>query len=79
MKNFEERLSRLEELGEKIRKPEISLEEALRSFEEGIKLAKTLEKDLEKAESRIEILMTGNEVKSDTNLKFELFEEEGWK
>jgi len=79
MKNFEERLSRLEELGEKIKKPEISLEEALRSFEEGIKLAKTLEKDLEKAESRIEILMNGNDVKSDNTPKFELFEEEDWR
>lgn len=64
MKNFEERLKRLEGLGEKIRKPEIPLDEALQAFEEGIKLAQTLEKDLEKVETRIEVLMNGPEVKA---------------
>ena len=48
MKSFEENLSRLEELTANIRKQDISLEDALASFEEGIKLAKTLEKDIEK-------------------------------
>ena len=61
MKNFEERLERLEELGEKIRKPDIPLDDALKAFEEGIKLARSLEKDLEKVESRIEVLMNGPE------------------
>lgn len=65
MKNFEERLERLEALGEKIRKPDIPLDEALKAFEEGIKLAQTLEKDLEKVETRIEVLMNGPEVKAD--------------
>ena len=57
IKSFEERLERLEFLGEQIRKTDIPLEKALAAFEEGIKLAKTLEKDLDKIESRIEILM----------------------
>ena len=57
MKNFEERLERLEKLGEQIRKTDIPLDQALAAFEEGIKLARALEKDLEKVESRIEILM----------------------
>jgi exodeoxyribonuclease VII small subunit len=57
MKNFEERLARLELLGEEIRKSDLPLDSALKAFEEGIKLARTLEKDLEKIESRIEILM----------------------
>ena len=43
MKSFEENLSRLEELTANIRKQDISLEDALANFEEGIKLAKTLE------------------------------------
>lgn len=73
MKNFEERLEQLESLGEKIRRPDISLDEALKSFEEGIKLARTLEKDLEKVESRIEILMTGPEVKTGTPPELGLF------
>jgi exodeoxyribonuclease VII small subunit len=63
MKNFEERLERLETLGEKIRKPEIPLDEALKAFEEGIKLARSLEKELEKVENRIEILTNSPDAK----------------
>jgi exodeoxyribonuclease VII small subunit len=63
MKNFEERLERLESLGERIRRPDIPLDDALKAFEEGIRLARTLEKDLEKIESRIEILMNAPEEK----------------
>ena len=64
-KTFEERLERLEELGEEIRKNDIPLDEAIKAFEEGIKLARTLEKDLEKIESRIEILMNGAEAEAE--------------
>ena len=58
---FEKRLERLEELGDEIRNSEIPLDDAIKAFEEGIKLARALEKDLEKIESRIEILMNGTE------------------
>ncbi|MFP4383092.1 MAG: exodeoxyribonuclease VII small subunit [Spirochaetia bacterium] len=57
MASFEERLSRLEELSEKIRDGNLGLEEAVSLFEEGIKLAKGLEKDLAKVERKIEILI----------------------
>lgn len=57
MKSFEENLSRLETLSTDIRRQDISLEDALKDFEEGIKLAKTLEKDIEKIEGKIQILM----------------------
>ena len=60
-KSFEERLERLEELGDEIRKNDIPLDDEIKAFEEGIKLARDLEKDLEKIESRIEILMSGAE------------------
>ena len=76
MKNFEERLERLEVLGERIRKPELPLEEALKAFEEGIKLARSLEKDLEKVESRIETLMNGPEAKGDEKPELGLFDTE---
>jgi exodeoxyribonuclease VII small subunit len=72
MKYFEERLERLETLGEKIRKPDLPLDDALKAFEEGIKLARSLEKDLEKVESRIEILMNGSEVKAENGESAEL-------
>ena len=75
MKNFEERLSRLETLGEQIRKTDIPLDEALAAFEEGIRLARALESDLEKIESRIEILMNSAEATEDESPDLELFEE----
>ena len=59
-RSFEERLERLEELGDEIRKTDIPLDDAIKAFEEGIKLARALEKDLEKIESRIEILMNAD-------------------
>jgi len=74
MKNFEERLERLETLGEQIRKSDIPLEEALKAFEEGIKLARTLEADLEKIENRIEILMNADNAQGEESPELELFE-----
>ncbi|MBP7095561.1 MAG: exodeoxyribonuclease VII small subunit [Spirochaetia bacterium] len=58
MKNFEERLERLEELAETIKSPSLALEDALSVFEEGIKLAKGLEKELARIEAKVEILTT---------------------
>ncbi len=57
MKNFEKNLERLEELTEKIKSKDISLEEALSSFEEGIQLAKGMEKEIDRIEGKIQILM----------------------
>ncbi|MCL1812441.1 MAG: exodeoxyribonuclease VII small subunit [Treponema sp.] len=73
MKNFEERLEKLENLGETIRKTDISLEDSLKAFEEGIKLARSLEKDLEKIESRIEILLNSPDAKSQESPELDLF------
>jgi exodeoxyribonuclease VII small subunit len=53
---FEIRLERLEELAEKLREGSISLDEAVTLFEEGMKLSKSLEKDLSRVERRVEIL-----------------------
>ncbi|HON12578.1 MAG TPA: exodeoxyribonuclease VII small subunit [Treponema sp.] len=72
-KNFEERLERLEALGDKIRRSDIPLDDALAAFEEGIKLARALEKDLSKIESRIEILMNGPDAKEDEKPELDLF------
>jgi exodeoxyribonuclease VII small subunit len=77
MKNFEERLERLELLGEQIRRPDVALDEAIKAFEEGIKIARTLEKDLEKVESRIEILLNDAEAPEDEGPELELFDVEG--
>jgi len=72
-KNFEERLERLEALGDKIRRSDIPLDDALAAFEEGTKLARALEKDLSKIESRIEILMNGPDAKEDEKPELDLF------
>ena len=72
MKKFEERLARLEEISEKIKRTDIPLEEALAAFEEGIKLAKTLEKDIDKIESKVQILMN-QPVQSQDKPELELF------
>jgi len=56
-KSFEERLERLEMLGDEIRKTDISLEDAIKAYEEGIKLSRSIEKELKEVESRVEIVM----------------------
>ncbi|MCK5674448.1 MAG: exodeoxyribonuclease VII small subunit [Spirochaetales bacterium] len=72
MKKFEERLENLEELNEKMKTGNIPLDDAVQLFEEGIKLAKSLEKDLSKVERKIEILVNKPEKNSDEP-NFELF------
>jgi len=74
MKNFEARLEKLEELGEKVRSAEIPLDEAIVAFEEGIKLARSLEKDLEKAENRIDELLNPAEDGAEKEPLFTLFD-----
>ncbi|MDR0502688.1 MAG: exodeoxyribonuclease VII small subunit [Treponema sp.] len=76
MKNFEQRLERLERLGEQIRKSDIPLDEALNAFEEGIKLARSLESDLEKIENRIELLMNSADAPEEESPELELFDAE---
>ena len=71
-KTFEERLSRLEELGEQLREGNVPLEEATTLFEEGVKLARGLEKELTKVERKIEI-MAKEPTKADDEPSLELF------
>ncbi len=56
-KKFEERLERLEELAQRIKESDLPLEEAYAVFEEGIKLSKGLERDLEKMQGKVEALL----------------------
>lgn len=72
MKSFEENLKRLEELTTNIRRSDISIEDALANFEEGIKLAKTLEKDIDKIEGKIQILMNQPVTAKDSSSKKEV-------
>lgn len=54
---FEDSLHRLEEIVHRMETGELSLEESLRAFEEGIKLARLCAKKLEDAERRIDLLI----------------------
>lgn len=74
MKNFEENLNRLEQLTSDIKRPDISLEDALKAFEEGIKLANGMEKELDKIEGKIQILMNEpTPISNDNSPELDLF------
>ncbi|MCC6698514.1 MAG: exodeoxyribonuclease VII small subunit [Candidatus Hydrogenedentes bacterium] len=70
---FEKDLEKLEEIVGALEEGELSLDEALKRFEEGIKLAKRCEKALSEAEKKIEIL-TRN---ADGELEAQPFGEDG--
>ena len=55
--SFEQSMSELETLVENMEKGEMSLDESLAAFEEGIKLTRSCQKSLEEAEQKVEILM----------------------
>lgn len=57
MKGFEERLQRLEELSDELRDTALPLDDAVQRFEEGVKLARGLERDLTRVERRVQILV----------------------
>jgi exodeoxyribonuclease VII small subunit len=77
MRKFEERLERLEELAQRIKEPELPLEEAVAVFEEGVKLSKGLERDLDRIQGKVEVLL-GTAVDDDGEEKpeLDLFNEE---
>lgn len=60
-KSFEQTLQRLEALVAEMEKGELGLDEMLKRFEEGMKLAETCEKRLGETRKRVEILMKKNE------------------
>lgn len=55
--SFEKALEELERIVEKLEKGGLSLNESLSLFEKGIKLARFLREELEKAEKKVEILL----------------------
>jgi len=58
---FEEALGRLEDIVKKMEAGEMSLEESLKAFEEGIKLVRLCSRKLDEAERRVEILLKQEE------------------
>lgn len=53
---FEKALDRLEKIVEELESGNISLEDALKKYEEGVKLSRICQTKLEQAEKKIEVL-----------------------
>lgn len=64
--NIEEKLKKLEEISAFIKQNDISLEDALKNFEEGIKLAKGLEAEISNMEGKIQKLMNMPAIEEDS-------------
>lgn len=57
---FEQSMQELEELVSKMEQGELPLEDALKSFERGIQLARHSQKQLKEAEQKVQILTSQN-------------------
>lgn len=57
---FEDSLKELEKIVEQLERGDISLEESLKSFEQGVNLTCTCQKALQEAEQKVQILLTKN-------------------
>ena len=62
--DFEHSLARLEEIVRKLESANLSLDEAMKLFEEGVQLSRDCQKHLEQAEGKVELLLkkTGGEL-----------------
>ncbi len=71
-KKFESALARLEEIVSELEKGDIPLDQSLKLFEEGVKLARVCQTRLQEAERKVEVLLKD----SAGNLARKPFEEE---
>ncbi|MGA7859367.1 MAG: exodeoxyribonuclease VII small subunit [Terracidiphilus sp.] len=69
MPSFEDSLKKLEVIVEKLEKGDLSLEESLKLFEEGVGLSATCKKELDEAEGKVQMLVK----QRDGSLKAEPF------
>lgn len=64
--NFEELIEKLEDITNKLEKEQLSLDESVKLFEEGMQISKECNLKLEDAEKRITILINqNNEIKEE--------------
>jgi exodeoxyribonuclease VII small subunit len=59
MAKFEDDLTKLEGVVERLERGELTLDESVRLFEEGVRLSAACKQELEQAEGRIQILVEG--------------------
>ena len=57
---FEKKLKRLEEIVEKMEAGDLSLDDSLKSFEEGVRLSKECHVQLSEAEQKVKLLVKEN-------------------
>ena len=57
MADFEERLKALEAVVERLERGELTLEDSVRLFEEGVHLSNACKAELDRAEGRIQVLV----------------------
>ena len=60
MATFEEQLTALEGVVEQLERGELTLEDSVRLFEDGVRLSQACKKELDAAEGRIEVLVEGS-------------------
>lgn len=68
--DFEKKLARLEEIVQKMEKGELSLEDSLKFFEEGVKLSKDCQIQLTDAEKKVRLLLAVDEQGNATTVPF---------
>ncbi len=61
IKTFEEKMSRLDEIVEKLEKGDVQLSDSLALFEEGTRLVAACREELDKAEQQVVKLMKGED------------------
>ena len=59
--NFEELIEKLEEITNKLEKEQLSLDDSVKLFEEGMRISKECNTKLEDAEKRITVLINDND------------------
>jgi exodeoxyribonuclease VII small subunit len=69
--SFEDAIKQLEQLVDAMEQGDMSLDDSLQAFEEGIKLTRTCQKSLDEAEQKVKILLENN-----AEAKLEPFENE---
>ena len=76
MAKFEEQLTALESVVERLERGELTLDESVRLFEEGVKLSEACKKELETAEGRIQVLVERGRALVAVDLDVEVGEDE---
>lgn len=71
-KGFEESLKELEEIVEKLEAGDVSLDESIKLFENGMKLSKSCQKMLDTAEKKVSVLLANE----NGELELQPFDEE---